>query len=428
MSDSQESSEPLVDEDFATPEEIATAQEENVEELEALPVISAKDGTTTPRRMQTGALDSLKSGLDAVAAVRAAAKQHSDARAQAKQLKKELDKSKETLAHRLDVDRNYDKILAEQKAVIQKGNEGIARAEAAIEELEAKKSELDATLAQKKADDEAAIRPYRELMESTKGRSDDAARALAEIRRAVKTADQQVADTAKRREQRIAAANRAVDNAQDRLRKVESDLNSLKGSSTASPNALSKMQSELVAERAHLDAAREDVGRVTAECQQLVDNAQTHLWTQKQSLETAERAADDAKREADGRREEYESLYNKAMGGQKEIEARIAEVEKDIDARQTERAEQAQVVFDAQALVDEADDIHSTPEVTKNLQDAIATGKVELEKRQREVDALAAEERQLRESTRAQRFLFIGVAAVAIVIIVLIVSFFALPH
>ena len=118
MSDSQESSEPLVDEDFATPEEIATAQEENVEELEALPVISAKDGTTTPRRMQTGALDSLKSGLDAVAAVRAAAKQHSDARAQAKQLKKELDKSKETLAHRLDVDRNYDKILAEQKAVI----------------------------------------------------------------------------------------------------------------------------------------------------------------------------------------------------------------------------------------------------------------------------------------------------------------------
>ncbi|SEH41304.1 MULTISPECIES: hypothetical protein [Atopobiaceae] len=428
MSDSQESSEPLVDEDFATPEEIATAQEENVEELEALPVISAKDGTTTPRRMQTGALDSLKSGLDAVAAVRAAAKQHSDARAQAKQLKKELDKSKETLAHRLDVDRNYDKILAEQKAVIQKGNEGIARAEAAIEELETKKSELDATLAQKKADDEAAIRPYRELMESTKGRSDDAARALAEIRRAVKTADQQVADTAKRREQRIAAANRAVDNAQDRLRKVESDLNSLKGSSTASPNALSKMQSELVAERAHLDAAREDVGRVTAECQQLVDNAQTHLWTQKQSLETAERAADDAKREADGRREEYESLYNKAMGGQKEIEARIAEVEKDIDARQTERAEQAQVVFDAQALVDEADDIHSTPEVTKNLQDAIATGKVELEKRQREVDALAAEERQLRESTRAQRFLFIGVAAVAIVIIVLIVSFFALPH
>ena len=428
MSDSQESSEPLVDEDFATPEEIATAQEENVEELEALPVISAKDGTTTPRRMQTGALDSLKSGLDAVAAVRAAAKQHSDARAQAKQLKKELDKSKETLAHRLDVDRNYDKILAEQKAVIQKGNEGIARAEAAIEELETKKSELDATLAQKKADDEAAIRPYRELMESTKGRSDDAARALAEIRRAVKTADQQVADTAKRREQRIAAANRAVDNAQDRLRKVESDLNSLKGSSTASPNALSKMQSELVAERAHLDAAREDVGRVTAECQQLVDNAQTHLWTQKQSLETAERAADDAKREADGRREEYESLYNKAMGGQKEIEARIAEVEKDIDARQTERAEQAQVVFDAQTLVDEADDIHSTPEVTKNLQDAIATGKVELEKRQREVDALAAEERQLRESTRAQRFLFIGVAAVAIVIIVLIVSFFALPH
>lgn len=428
MSDSQESSEPLVDEDFATPEEIATAQEENVEELEALPVISAKDGTTTPRRMQTGALDSLKSGLDAVAAVRAAAKQHSDARAQAKQLKKELDKSKETLAHRLDVDRNYDKILAEQKAVIQKGNEGIARAEAAIEELQTKKSELDATLAQKKADDEAAIRPYRELMESTKGRSDDAARALAEIRRAVKTADQQVADTAKRREQRIAAANRAVDNAQDRLRKVESDLNSLKGSSTASPNALSKMQSELVAERAHLDAAREDVGRVTAECQQLVDNAQTHLWTQKQSLETAERAADDAKREADGRREEYESLYNKAMGGQKEIEARIAEVEKDIDARQTERAEQAQVVFDAQALVDEADDIHSTPEVTKNLQDAIATGKVELEKRQREVDALAAEERQLRESTRAQRFLFIGVAAVAIVIIVLIVSFFALPH
>jgi chromosome segregation ATPase len=279
-----------------------------------------------------------------------------------------------------------------------------------------------------KADHEEAIRPYRDLMESTKGRSDDDAKSLAENRRAVKVADQQVADAAKRREQRIANANRAVDNAQERLRKVESELSSLQNGGNASPSAIQKMQSEIVTERAHLDAARDEVARTTAECQQLVDNAQTHLWTQKQSLETAERQASEAKREADARREEYERLYNSALAEEKAIEDEIALRQRAIAETGKEQAESERRQSEAQALLDEANEIHATPEVTQQLRQGIAEGQASLERQESEVNSLARSERRIRETTRTQRYIFIGAAVAVLAVVVLLVWFFAVPH
>ena len=366
------------------------------------------------------ALSSLKEGLDAIGAVRDAAKRHAGARSQLKELKRELEKTQEVLDHRVEIEASFDQIVRDETANAESARAEIAQAEADTARLSAERDALEAQLKAMREAHETAIRPYRDLMESTRGRSDDAAKSLAEIRRAVKSADQQVADAAKRREQRIADANRSVDNAQERLRRVEGELASMQ-SSGGSPAALSKMQAEVVTERAHRDAARSNVARVTAEGQQLVDNAQTHLWTQKQSLETIERQAEEAKREADERREEYERLYNANLAEEKALEEQVNQRKKSLEETARAKADAEERAGAAEAALEEAREIHATPEVTEQLRHGIQEGESALARQQSEVDSLADTERRLRESTRSKRFLFIGVAVAIVVIVVLLV-------
>ena len=366
------------------------------------------------------ALSSLKEGLDAIGAVRDAAKRHAGARSQLKELKRELEKTQEVLDHRVEIEASFDQIVRDETANAESARAEIAQAEADTARLGAERDALEAQLKAMREAHETAIRPYRDLMESTRGRSDDAAKSLAEIRRAVKSADQQVADAAKRREQRIADANRSVDNAQERLRRVEGELASMQ-SGSASPAALSKMQAEVVTERAHRDAARSNVARVTAEGQQLVDNAQTHLWTQKQSLETIERQAEEAKREADERREEYERLYNANLAEEKALEEQVNQRKKSLEETARAKADAEERAGAAEAALEEAREIHATPEVTEQLRHGIQEGESALARQQSEVDSLADTERRLRESTRSKRFLFIGVAVAVVVIVVLLV-------
>ena len=366
------------------------------------------------------ALSSLKEGLDAIGAVRDAAKRHAGARSQLKELKRELEKTQEVLDHRVEIEASFDQIVRDETANAESARAEIAQAEADTARLGAERDALEAQLKAMREAHETAIRPYRDRMESTRGRSDDAAKSLAEIRRAVKSADQQVADAAKRREQRIADANRSVDNAQERLRRVEGELASMQ-SGSASPAALSKMQAEVVTERAHRDAARSNVARVTAEGQQLVDNAQTHLWTQKQSLETIERQAEEAKREADERREEYERLYNANLAEEKALEEQVNQRKKSLEETARAKADAEERAGAAEAALEEAREIHATPEVTEQLRHGIQEGESALARQQSEVDSLADTERRLRESTRSKRFLFIGVAVAIVVIVVLLV-------
>ncbi|MGN0075697.1 MAG: hypothetical protein ACI38Z_01810, partial [Parafannyhessea sp.] len=266
----------------------------------------------------------LTGGFGAIRQVRAASKRHADAREKVKSLKSELEKSQKTLDHRNKVEANYQKIVGEQSKQLDMQGQAVARAESVINEQGAQKSELEKSLAQMKNEHEEQLRPYRELMESTKGRADDAAKTLADAKRQAKAADQQLGDATKRREQSVTSASRSVDNSQERLRKAEAELDALRSDDGASPAVVQKKQSDIVAERAHLDAARAELERATKEGKDLVDGAQANLFAQRHALETAETAADVAKREADERREEYERLYNKAMAEEKGVSDEIA--------------------------------------------------------------------------------------------------------
>ena len=69
----------------------------------------------------------------------------------------------------------YDAIVSEQTETINATEKEMSDAQACIERLQAERDDLRARLEQMKAEHEQALRPYKKLSESAKGRSDDAA-------------------------------------------------------------------------------------------------------------------------------------------------------------------------------------------------------------------------------------------------------------
>ena len=370
---------------------------------------------------------SLREGLEAIRNVRAASREHSAGRERVKELRAQIEADGARLAHRDEVEADYQGIVQRQGDALAGIDRQLAELADSCQASSWRRDQLQRQLDELRHANEERLRPYRELMESTKGRSDDTARSLSDLKRAMRNAEQQMADAVKKREQRIAAANRAVDNAKDRLQKIEAEFSSLQKDANAAPAALGKLQGELVAEQAHLGAARDEVTRVTAECQQLVDNAQTHLWTQKQSLETVERQNEDARREADARRGEFEGMSNEALAAEKELEGQISAAKTELDEGERQASKLRDEREVEQSVLDDANQIHATPELTAQLRANVAEATGELERQEAEVARLASTERHLRESTRPKRLLFLGVVLAALVLfIVLLVTL--LPH
>ena len=75
----------------------------------------------------------------------------------------------------------------------------------------------------------------------------------------------------------------------------------------------------------------------------------------------------------------------------------------------------------AQELLDEANDVHATPEKTVELRDSISDQQAAFVVQQRQVEALEGAEKSLRERTKRSRALFVAVAVLAVVLLVLVV-------
>jgi chromosome segregation ATPase len=186
---------------------------------------------------------------------------------------------------------------------------------------------------------------------------------------------------------------------------------------------LSDMRGEVASELAHLKSAQEDVGAVAAETKQVVDNAQTHLWTQKQSVEVAEKQAEEAKADSRAKQEEYDKLHQDAMTEEATLDNEV--VAREMQLRECNRdLEAAQKRIDAaQAKLDEANDIASTPDVTRQLSEQIADTRAAVDVQKREVDLLANTEHEVRERTRQQRLIFMAVIVVAVIVVAVILWF-----
>ena len=363
-----------------------------------------------------GAASTLKDGVFALRDVRNASRQSADARAQAKKIEEALESDQKVLEHRKEIESSYTSIVEDQSRVVADAKAQAASARRRLEGLSEEHTALLADLDELKAANASELRPYKRLAETAKGALDDANRSLSESKRAVKTAEGQVRDACERREQSVSSANRALDNALARQLRVQDDLKKLQAQ-PGSPSAIAKMQSENVAALARVEAARAEVDRATREGQVSVENAQTHLWTQNQSLEAAQREASAAKSKYDERKADLDRRLKESEGKEAELQLRIDQKKGALDEleRDIETADQAQA--EAQGLVDEAELIHSTPEETVRLEHAIAARRIELQRASDEVDLCENSEKALRKQTRLQRFALIGAVMLIVAII-----------
>lgn len=403
--------------DVADAEGNAGSQDEGATDDDAVAKDAARGALGAARGMATGAATTLKGGLSAMRDVRAAARQHADAQRSVRALAQALEQDRAELAHRKEVEANYEGIVSDQTSTAEDAEKTMARAQARVETLTQEVADLGDRLSKMRASHEQEIRPYRRVMETSRGRAADASQTVAEARRAVKAAEGQLREATDARTQGIAQANRNLDNSQERLRRVQDDLRRAQGAG-GKADATSQLQRESVAELAHVEAARAEVAKVTRSAQEGVEKAQMHLWTQRQSLETAQADADAAKRDYEGHKAEHDEIAAKAARQEKELEEAISSRDAAIEAAKAEHDRAADAYDGAQALLAEARAIHASPEITAGLAESISTQEAELEEARGRLEELAASEKTLRRHTRSERYVLVAVTAVIVVLLV----------
>ena len=364
---------------------------------------------------------SVTDGISAMREVSRAKRAHAKARDALAELEQRAQAEAEELAHRRDVEHNYDKIVEAQRAEIADAAADGERARKEQASLEARRDEAKARLKRLKGDNDRRISPYKELAENAKGTLDDAERAWSEARRGLRLAQAQADDAANSRDSRLAAANRAADNAAERLARLQDQLAQMRRDPRAGSKEISEMSGGVAAALAQLENAREDVVRVTAETSRAVEIAQTHLYTQRTSLEEAEADLEAARADEQEKREAHRRLRDEADDAERELSKAVSELSGQIEnARQTQETAQARAEA-AQAAIDEADDIHAHPEVTLALERQAQQSREAAEAQHQQVGVLADEERAVRERTRRTRRTFVAVVAAAVALLALVV-------
>ena len=76
---------------------------------------------------------------------------------------------------------------------------------------------------------------------------------------------------------------------------------------------------------------------------------------------------------------------------------------------------------DAVALLDEAEDVHATPEETMRLRQSVAQQQIAVSEQQAVVDSLAEGERSLRSRTRGVRLALLAAVAGAVALVVIVI-------
>ena len=406
------------DDGFA--DDTPTAEAESVEDASDDPFAAAGDAAREAQR-------SIRDGIQAFKNVYEASQRHQSARNLLNDMRVQLEADTAELQHRIDIEQSYPQIVSEQTAAINEASQLSEQALQRAAALDTERNQLESQLATTKKRNEEKLRPYRNVAESTKGRADDTASTLADVKRAIKSAETSLADATKRRDQRLASANRAVDNAEERLRRVQADLDDARAEEPVDEEVIARLEGELASEQAHLNAAKADIPGVTEELRQAVEGAQQSLFRQKKVLEQAERDAEVAKKEAAQRRAEYDEMLKRAQDAEQALNDQIKQcVSGAEDARSQAKDAQARMEA-AQEILDEAEKIHATPQQTIALRDQIAHEQAEFDRQQDAVDELAAAERALRKGTFKQRLILIlgGVGIVLLAIAIAVGIFMA---
>ncbi len=382
---------------------------------------AAVAGANAAREAAAAGAASVTDGMAAIRAVSAAKRAHAQAKDELNQIEQAAAELADELAHRREVEQNFDDIIELQNKELEQARQAMADAAAKAGELEAAHEQAKVELAQLKAANEEKLAGPRELASAARAKLDQAEAEARSARRAVKGAQAQADDAIGSRDSRVQAANRAVQTAQGKLDRAQAQLSEMRKDPSAGAKNLTEKSSEVAGALAQLQNAKAEVARINAEAAQGVEAAQTHLYTQRKSLEMIEDDLAAAMDDEQEKRKAFESLKAQADAEEKAGADKVRQLAADVEtARQDGELARGRVDA-ANAQIAEAKDIHAHPEATDALAGRVAEVNRSAESQRRQVAELASEEQAVRERTQRTRLVFYAlVAAAAVIVIVLI--------
>lgn len=407
--------------------EPADGSEENDEPTEPVtepatePVSPQQRIIDTAQRAAQAGTASVTEGVSAVRELSAARRAHATAFKELETLERDTKRLAEQLEHRRDVESNYERIVEVQTAEIEDAGRALERARVRRANLESQLEGKNNELKRLKEANSQKMAPSRKLMEQAKDALAKAERAQAEARRALKNAQAQADEATASRDSKLQAAKRAADTASAKLARQQDQLTEMRRDPSAGAKGLSQASSSVAAALAQLENARENVARVNQETGQAVQIAQTHLYTQRKSLEEAETDLAQARAREEELRGAYDAKRSEANEQESAVSSKTSELKESLEQARDDEAGARGRGQAAQAALEEARDIHAHPELTDELSERCQESRARTEEQRRLVERLAAEERTVRERTQRTRKVFYALVAAAVVIVLLAV-------
>ena len=299
----------------------------------------------------------------------------------------------------------------------------IEQAEARCHDLEAKRSAKEDEIAALRKRNEKALEPYKKLADDSRTSLSRAQASAAEARRALKVAQAQANEAQASRDSKLQAAQRAAVSAQNKLAKLQDQLAEARRNPSAGARGVTSKSGEVAAALAALERARGEVTRTDQETQQALQIAQTHLYTQRKSLEEAEADLEAAGSIDQARRDEHERLSKRASDEEDEVSEAILALNGELEEANVELEDASGRSQAAASALEEAREIHAHPELTEQLAERESDARARLDEQRALTERLATEEDAVRERTQHTRMVVYALAGAAVVIVLLVVLF-----
>lgn len=421
---SDEGAEVTGDEQVEAEQEPKVAEDEQAAEQDAPEPVSAQKRIigTAQRAAQAGTA-TVTEGVSAMRELSAARRAHATAFKELESLERDATQLEQQLEHRREVEDNYEQIVELQTQETEDAARTLEQARVrrvSLEsQLEGKKNELTRL----KDANEQKVAPSRKLMEQAKGALTKAERAQAEALRALKGAQAQANEAQANRDSKLQAAKRSADSASAKLARQQDQLAEMRRDPSTGAKALSQASSAVAATLAQLENARENVTRVTQETSQAVQIAQTHLYTQRKSLEEAEADLKEAREREEELRGAYDAKRSKADEQEADVSSKISALKDAVEQARDDEAGARGRGDAARAALEEANDIHARPELTDELARRSEASRAQADEQRKLVERLASEEHMVRERTEHTRKIFYALVAAAVVIVLLVLVF-----
>lgn len=369
-------------------------------------------------------------GVGAVRQVSAAKRAHASAREELEQLEQTILEQQDELAHRRDIEERYSQIIEEESARQDQAILNIAQAKAAQDSIRAAVDALKEKLAAVREADAQTEKRLKAAVDAAEGKEASSRESGTRLQRRLDDAKKSLEKAETEREVAIDTAQRAIDAAAARLATLREEFAEVQRNPSANSAAYSVRSNELQLEISdaaeELRQAQHALPVITEEVERSLTTARAMVEEAKKPIDAAKRAHREVTNEADEARDALDTAKNAAAERQREIRDQIAAQEKAIKEQDRLIAGEQAEADDAQAVMDEANDIHAHPEITEALEADLERNRAERAEQASEVQELADAERDVRQRTHDSRVRFMGAIGIgaAIVLALIVLAWF----